>query len=145
MNLSQVRQRKLHVAIILAASVAVLASYLWLDRERQTRTRLDTARLEVDPAKIATSEAFNSYVRRAIVGQGIEVGVITLTDGTYAKYWFESHHLGDGIGGTIIELGDNTLLFMAGYFCCEAQFPETQFASFDDIRQFVSQHDGIYP
>jgi hypothetical protein len=133
MNLPHIRPRKLHVATILAV-VAVLALYLSLDPERQTRSRLDAARHEFDPAKMATSEAFNRYVRRTVVGQGIEVGVITLTDGTYAKYWFESHHLGDGIGGTIVELGDNTVLFMAGFFCCEAQFPEQQFTSFDDIR-----------
>ncbi len=140
----------IRIVAAIAVSAVVTAAFaidtLWFAPERSTRAQLESARLQFDPAKIAHDDAFNDYVRRAtLMPTGIETGVIKMTDGTTAKYWFQSHHASDGIGGTLFELGDGSVIYMSGYFCCEVQLPVDQIASTEDLREFVLRHNGIPP
>jgi hypothetical protein len=89
--------------------------------------------------------AFNEYVRRAILDDGTEVGVITFRDGSSARYWFRSHHLTGDEGFTLFRLSDGTEISLRGYFCCEVQLPEEQLGSLDDLRAFIREHNGVSP
>jgi hypothetical protein len=88
---------------------------------------------------------YNDYVRRAILTDGTEVGIITCRDGSSSRYWFRSHHLTHDDGGTLFRLSDGSEVFMSGWFCCEVQLPEQQLASLVELRAFIREHHGVSP
>ncbi len=97
------------------------------------------------PTSLPLTPGFNDYVRRAILSDGIEVGVITCRDGSSAHFWFSSHHRTRDDGCTLFRFSDGLRVFMTGYFCCEVQLPEKQFASLAELRGFIREHDGVSP
>jgi hypothetical protein len=98
-----------------------------------------------DPAALTLERGYNDYVRRAILADGTEAGIITCRDGSSSRFWFRSHHLTNDDGGTLFRLSDGTEIFMSGGFCCEVQLPEQQLASLVELRAFIHRHDGISP
>ena len=110
-----------------------------------TKEPLEQTSRACDPAKLQLAEGYNDYVQRTFLADGTEVGVISLKDGSTAKYWFRSHHMCKDIGGTWFELSDGTRVYMAGFFCCEVQLPEPQLESLDALRAFIKQGDGVQP
>ncbi len=98
-----------------------------------------------DPPSIPLAPGFNDYVRRAILPDGTEVGVIRCRDGSSSRFWFRSHHRTRDDGCTLFRFSDGTEVFMTGYFCCEVQLPEQQLASLAELRGFIQEHDGISP
>lgn len=98
-----------------------------------------------DPNSLVLEVGYNSYVRRAFLPDHTEIGLVSMKDGSWAKYWFRSHHHTGDSGGTLFRLSDGTEVFMAGYFCCEVDLPEQQLESLEALRTFVSQHDGWNP
>jgi hypothetical protein len=110
-----------------------------------SRSYLDGVRKHNDPATLNLEPAYNDYARRTILPDGTETGVIQFKDGSSAKYWFRSHHRSEGIGTTLFAMSDGSERFMSGYFCCEVQLPETQLASLDELRAFISKTDGERP
>lgn len=98
-----------------------------------------------DPASLSLEPGYNDYVRRAILKDGTEVGIIQLHDRTTSQYWFRSHHLVDDIGGTWFRMSDGTTSYMAGWFCCEVQLPEAQLKSLGDLKAFIRKHHGTSP
>ena len=98
-----------------------------------------------DPASLSLERGYNDYVRRAILADGTEAGIISCRDGSSSRFWFRSHHLTHDDGGTLFRLSDGTELFMAGYFCCEVQLPEQQLATLVELRAFIQKHHEIKP
>ena len=97
------------------------------------------------PASLSLGQGFNGYVRRAILDDGTEAGIISCRDGSSSRFWFRSHHLTHDDGGTLFRFSDGTEVFMSGYFCCEVQLPDQQIASLRDLRAFIQQHHGVSP
>jgi hypothetical protein len=110
-----------------------------------SRSQLEAARKQNDPAALKLEPAYNDYARRTILPDGTETGIVQCKDGSIAKFWFRSHHLTGDLGGTIFAMSDGSEKFMAGYFCCEVQLPDSQLASLDDLRSFISRADGERP
>jgi len=110
-----------------------------------TRSDLERISTKSDPTSLALELAFNDYVRRAILADGTEAGIISCRDGSSSRFWFRSHHLTHDNGGTLFRFSDGTELFMSGYFCCEVQLPEQQLASLVELRAFIREHDGVSP
>ena len=98
-----------------------------------------------DPVSLSLERAYNDYVRRSILADGTEAGIISCRDGSSSRYWFRSHHLTHDDGGTLFRFSDGSQVFMSGYFCCEVQFPEQQFASLAELRAFIREHGGVSP
>ena len=98
-----------------------------------------------DPASLSLGRGYNDYVRRSILADGTEAGIISCRDGSSSRYWFRSHHLTHDDGGTLFRLSDGTEVFMSGYFCCEVQLPEQQLASLVELRAFIREHHGVSP
>ncbi|MBI1369818.1 MAG: hypothetical protein GC162_14325 [Planctomycetes bacterium] len=96
-----------------------------------------------DPASLTLERGYNDYVRRAILADGTEAGIISCRDGSSSRFWFRSHHLTHDDGATLFRFSDGSEVFLAGYFCCEVQLPEQQLASLGDLRAFIRQHDGV--
>lgn len=111
----------------------------------QTRRDLERTSATSDPSSLALEQGYNTYVRRANLTNGTEVGIISCSDGSSSRYWFRSHHLTHDDGGTFFRLSDGTGLFMSGWFCCEVQLPEQQLASLVELRAFIREHHGISP
>ncbi|NOU36944.1 MAG: hypothetical protein HOO88_09270 [Kiritimatiellaceae bacterium] len=112
-----------------------------------SRSQREVARVSVasDPASLSLERGYNDYVRRAILADGTEAGVISCRDGSSSRFWFRSHHLTHDDGGTLFRFSDGTEVFMSGWFCCEVQLPEKQLASLVELRAFIREHDGISP
>ena len=127
--------------ILLLITFAVLVSGC------ASRTRSDLERISTasDPTSLNLAPAFNDYVRRAILADGTEAGIISCRDGSSSRFWFHSHHLTHDDGGTLFRFSDGTELFMSGYFCCEVQLPEQQLASLVELRAFIREHHGVSP
>ena len=98
-----------------------------------------------DPKKTNLEGGYNRFVERSFTPQGSEYGLIHFRDASEAKYWFISHHAGNGIGGSLFELSDGTRIYMSGWFCCEVQLPEAGFANQNELKNFIRKHDGIAP
>jgi hypothetical protein len=110
-----------------------------------TRSDLERISAASDPASLTLAPAFNDYVRRVILADGTETGIISCRDASSSRYWFRSHHLTHDDGGTLFRFSDGTAIFMSGYFCCEVQLPEEQLASLAQLQAFIREHDGINP
>jgi hypothetical protein len=111
----------------------------------QTRSALERISAASAPSSLTLQRGYNDYVRRAILTDGTEAGIISCLDGTSSSYWFRSHHRTGDIGGTLFHFSDGSEVFMSGYFCCEVQLPEQQLASLVELRAFIREHDGISP
>ena len=112
-----------------------------------SRTRSDLERISAgsDPPSLTLERGYNDYVRRTILADGTEAGIISCRDGSSSRFWFRSHHLTDDDGGTLFRFSDGAALFMSGGFCCEVQLPEQQFASLSELRAFIQKNDGLRP
>ena len=112
-----------------------------------SRTRSDLERISAasDPSSLTLQRGYNDYVRRAILADSTEAGIISCRDGSSSRYWFRSHHLTHDDGGTLFRFSDGTEVFMSGYFCCEVQLPEQQLASLVELRAFIREHHGVSP
>lgn len=110
-----------------------------------TQRELERITAVSDPAALALEQGYNDYVHRSFLPGGIETGVIQCEDGASSKYWFRSHHLSDDMGGTLFHFSDGTKVFMSGWFCCEVQLPDRQFASLAQLRAFIREHNGTGP
>lgn len=110
-----------------------------------TQTDLERISATSDPSTLRLQSGYNNYVRRAILTDGTEAGIITCRDGSSSRFWFRSHHLTDDDGGTVFRFSDGTMLFMSGGFCCEVQLPEQQFATLSELRAFIKRNDGLRP
>lgn len=106
---------------------------------------LERISLEHDPVEYQLQAGFNDYVKRAFLDDETELGLIALKDGSTCKYWFRSHHVSGGVGGTWFEMTDGNRVYMRGWFCCEVQLPDSQMASVDQLQRFIEQHDGVEP
>lgn len=97
-----------------------------------------------DPAT-ATLEALDVHQRKTTLSDQTELGILTLGDGSHAKYWFRSHHLTKGSGGTWFLLDSGERIYMTGYFCCEVDIPATDLASPTSLKAFIAKNDGRQP
>ena len=99
-----------------------------------------------DPFSMNLEQGYNSYVERTfLIEDKVELGIIHMKDGSYSKYWFKSHHVTDDTGGTWFEMSNGKKMYMAGYFCCEATFPEKQFEDLVELQSFVKEHHKTRP
>jgi hypothetical protein len=111
----------------------------------RTERELQRISMTSDPASLSLEQGYNVYVRRAVLADGTEAGIINCLDGSSSRFWFRSHHLTHDEGGTLFRFSDGTGAFMAGYFCCEVQLPDQQIASLSDLRTFIQQNHGVSP
>ena len=111
----------------------------------RARREAERASAASNPASFTLERGYNDYVRRVILDDGTEAGIINCRDGSSSRYWFRSHHLTHDDGGTLFRLSDGSEVFMSGYFCCEVQLPEKQLASLAALRAFIREHTGIRP
>ena len=123
----------------------VMAIFLGGCATYPTKAPLRNVMKQHDPALLALKPGYNDYVHRTHLKDGTEVGTIQVQDGTASQYWFRSHHRTEDIGGTWFKMSDGATLYMAGYFCCEAQFPEKQIESQNDLKAFINEHHGTKP
>jgi hypothetical protein len=70
-----------------------------------------------NPASLSLERAYNDYVRRAILADGTEAGIISCRDGSSSRYWFRSHHLTRDDGG-----GRCSVSATAQKFSCQVTF-----------------------
>jgi hypothetical protein len=127
-------------ALLLIAFVAIVTGCA--SRSQRELERVSTTS---DPASLSLGRGYDDYVRRAVLTDRTEVGIISCRDGSSSRYWFRSHHLTHDNGGTLFRFSDGTEVFMSGYFCCEVQLPEQQLASLAELRAFIREHHGIAP
>lgn len=125
---------------LLITAAVIVAGY-----SSRAQREIGRASATSDPATLALHPGYNDYVRRAILTNGTEAGIISCRDGSSARFWFRSHHLTHDKGGTLFRFNDGSEVFMSGYFCCEVQFPEQQFASLTELRAFIRKHGGVRP
>ena len=126
-----------------ALSVIILSLLVGGCSCSSTKDRLWSIAQRHDPAHLSLTQAFNSYVRSSRLEDGTELGIITMKDGSSAKYWFRSHHLSHDMCGTWFRMSTGETSYMAGYFCCEVQLPDKQLQSLDALKAFIQQHDRI--
>lgn len=91
-----------------------------------TKGRLARVSRQHDPATMQLEPAFNDYVRRTFLPNGVETGIVDFKDGSRAKYWFQSHHLVSDRGGAWFEFEDGQRIFVTHLFCCEVQLSDAQ-------------------
>jgi len=111
----------------------------------RAQREVERASAASDPASLTLERGYNDYVRRAILTNGTEAGIISCRDGSSSRYWFRSHHLTHDDGGTLFRFSDGSEVFMSGWFCCEVQLPEQQLASLVELLAFIREHDGVSP
>jgi hypothetical protein len=109
-----------------------------------TRNALEPISNKLRPEQAQLEPSYNSYVQRAF-SENTEYGIINILDGSKVYYWFRSHHLMDDMGGTLFEFPDHKIYYMAGWFCCEAQFPDVPFKNLSELKEFILNHHGISP
>jgi hypothetical protein len=137
---------KTYKYILIAALTAVIvAGATYSLKPNKTKELLDNISRHNDPGRLKLENGFNSYVKRAFINDGTEVGVISLSNGSKVKYWFKSHHLTGDIGGTMFEFNNSRRIFMAGYFCCELQLPDNQIKNESELKSFINKYDGESP
>ncbi len=110
-----------------------------------TKEPLRELNKKYDPSALKLKQGYNSYVQNTHLEDGTEIGIIYLKDGSYAKYWFRSHHLVDDIGGTWFLMSDGQKEYMAGCFCCEVQLPENQPSNLKDLKRLIDECHGLKP
>lgn len=111
-----------------------------------TKAPLKRISKRVDPATLRLEPGHVPFISHTILDDGTEVGIITMKNGSTAKYWFRSHHLDSGsIGGTWFAFDDGTRLYMSGYFCCNVDLPGGQPSEPDDLKRFIWKHHGTSP
>src|ERR1051325_4029875 len=132
-------ERYVRRALLLITFAVILAGCA--SRAQREVERASTS----DPASLALDPAYNAYVRRIILTDGTEAGIISCRDGSSSRFWFRSHHLTHDVGGTLFRFSNGTEVFMSGYFCCEVQLPEQPLASSAELRTFIQKHHGISP
>ncbi len=97
-----------------------------------------------DPAT-ATLEDIGGGQRKTTLAGSTEIGILTLGDGSQAKYWFRSHHMTKDPGGTWFLLDNGERIFMGGYFCCEVEILAPDLASPTSLKAFIKKKDGVQP
>jgi hypothetical protein len=110
-----------------------------------TKALLKRISEQYDPATFELERVYDCYWQRAFLDDGTEIGIIQMKDGSYAKYWFRTHHLVDDIGGTWFLMSDGKEMYTAGDFCCEVLLPKEHFETLDDLKRFIREHHGTSP
>lgn len=130
----------------IAIKVLCLAIPLALSSCSRSSTRAGLAAVMKanDPATV-TLDAIDAHQRRTTLADQTEIGILTLGDGSQAKYWFRSHHNTKDMGGTWFLLDSGERLFMAGYFCCEVEIPGPSLANPASLKDFIAKNDGREP
>ncbi len=81
----------------------------------RSQREVERASATSDPASLTLDRGYNDYVRRAILTDGTEAGIISCRDGSSSRFWFRSHHLTHDDGGTLFRFSDGTQVFMSGF------------------------------
>jgi hypothetical protein len=105
-------------------------------RAVQNKTNLDSVYRKVSYQNIWTNTTKS----------GIEYGYIVFKNNDTVKYWFQSHHLSNDLGGTLFEFPAGETEFIEGYFCCEVWLPND--GNFDNAESFLKKMrelDGSAP
>ncbi len=95
-----------------------------------------------DPMALTLEQGFNHYVRRTVIADGTETGIIQCGDGGASRYWFCAHNGPDNEGNALFRFSDGREFFVTGRFCCEVQLPERQLASLEEMRRFIQGGNG---
>ena len=133
------------IVVTLVLSAVVVYSFMPEINEYRTRRRIFAMSKRTAPSSLKLEFLGSSYVQTAVTNEGLQVGVARFRDGSFAKFWFLSHHLSGDRGGTLFEMSDGTKRYMVGCFCCEVQLPDAQPSSLDDLNKFIDENDGSYP
>lgn len=91
-------------------------------------------------------KAKSKLVASNISNDGVEYGIITLNNNQQIKFWFVSHHIISGKGGTIYEFPDGEKIFISGMHCCEVQFQDANsLKDLSTFKSYIEVNDGLKP
>jgi len=131
-------------AAIFGLSIGGVAVYEHF-KSSESRELVTRASIENDPDQMELSTGANKYIRRTILPDSTETGIIQISDGSEVKYWFRSHHLSDDLGSSRFVFPDGRERTVSGYFCCEVMFSQEGFATVADLDSFLIKIDGTSP
>ena len=100
---------------------------------------------EADPTQMELTTGANKYIRRIILPDHTETGILTTSDGDEVKYWFRCHHLSNDLGAARFVFPRGHEKTVSGYFCCEVMFPQERFESTAELESFLTEIDGTPP
>lgn len=123
------------------AGVAVYEDF----KSSENRDHVTRSCNENDPAQMELSTGANKFIRRTILPDGTETGIIQTAYGNEVKYWFRSHHLSNDLGTSRFVFPDGRERTISGYFCCEVMFPHQDFKSPNELDSFLTEIDGMSP
>ena len=123
----------------------VVAGIFITDCSCAQRANLRSIAERVEPSELPLASSDDTpYIRSARVAGISEAGIITMTDGSVAKYWFISHHSSGDNGWTLFKLSNGIERWMEGCFCCSA-YLKAQPASLVALSDFIDSCDGKSP
>jgi len=109
------------------------------------RIRVDLAARDYDPSKMDLwrVDSMHKSRSRKPLPNGMEIGLLHLSDGTNVKYWFISRHVQPGRGITRFDSVDGRSAYLHGCFCCEVSVPE--FKDWSELQNYIAKWDGSTP
>ncbi len=131
--------KRLIFALIFILIALIIILFYFTDEDRQTRNKLEKARSVIYIDNDSLKEGYNFNIKRGLSPDGIQYGIIHFENQDTLKYWFLSHHVVEGEGGTLYELPNGTLRFIPGVFCCEVQIDSIYKSAdsfLDDMMRF---------
>lgn len=114
-------------------------------KNSESRELVILASRENDPTQLKLTTGANKYIRRTILPDNTETGILTTRDGIEVKYWFRSHHLSNDLGTARFVFPGGREKTIFGYFCCEVMFPQERFESTVELESFLAEIDGTSP
>lgn len=129
--------------ILIAAIVLLSLGAIWM--WFAPRIRVDMAARKYDPNKMDLwrIDSMHKSLMRKPLPNGMEIGLLHLTDGSNVKYWFVSRHVQPGLGTTRFDSADGRSAYLHGRFCCEVSLPELK--DWNDLQDYITKWDGTLP
>ncbi len=130
---------KKKLLIIFSILVACSGTWMWF----APRVRLDLTARNFDPSKLKLRRVDLMHKSWMSLPNGIEAGLLHLSDGTDVKYWFISGHDQPGSGTTRFDSMDGKTTYLHGCFCCEVWLPRLE--NWNELEKYVAKWDGSPP
>lgn len=111
------------------------------ESERFLEERLATENFDFSDLK-----SKNNDIHYNLSNSGVQYGIINLDNTEKVKFWFVSHHIISGKGGTIYEFPDGEKIFISGMHCCEVQFQDANsLKDLSTFKSYIEANDELKP
>ena len=127
--------------LILVSTILVALGVVWM--WFAPRIRVDYAARYYNPHELDLSRVDPMHKSLKVLPNGIEVGLLHLSDGTDVKYWFINRHVQPGLGTTRFDSSDGRTTYIHGVYCCEVSVPELR--NWSDLQAYITKNDGSPP